>query len=165
VVAFAGCYANAGLLYDHAIWPQGHTQAEAGKRLREIDFNALWDKAASACAAKRSYLECRHLRADRLHKDSVDAAAFSPDGERIATASLDHTARLWDATGAPLSEPMRHGDAVYSVAFSPDGNRIVTASADHTARLWDTARQGVRRSRKCRSQRVSLDRTEDRLQL
>ena len=30
------------------------------------------------------------------HADSVNSAAFSPDGERVVTASADHTARLWD---------------------------------------------------------------------
>ena len=74
------------------------------------------------------------------HADGVGSLAFSPDGTRIATASWDHTARLWDAaTGKPLGEPMTHGDLVECVAFNPDGMRIATASADHTARLWDGA--------------------------
>jgi WD domain, G-beta repeat len=30
------------------------------------------------------------------HLDSVLSAAFSPDGTRVVTASLDHTARVWD---------------------------------------------------------------------
>jgi WD40 repeat protein len=32
----------------------------------------------------------------RGHQDSVFAAAFSPDGSRIVTASHDRTARIWD---------------------------------------------------------------------
>ena len=67
------------------------------------------------------------------------SAAFSPDGKRIVTASMDKTARLWDAaTGQPIGEPLKgHDGAVWSAAFSPDGKRIVTASEDKTARIWD----------------------------
>ena len=56
--------------------------------------------------------------------------AFSPDGTKIATASWDKTARLWDAaTGKPLGAPMKHDGIVLAVAFSPDGTKIATASA------------------------------------
>ena len=67
------------------------------------------------------------------------SAAFSPDGKRIVTASLDTTARVWDAeSGKPIGEPLEgHEDWVGSAAFSPDGKRIVTASRDKTARVWD----------------------------
>ena len=74
------------------------------------------------------------------HEDLVEGLAFSPDGTRIATASFDGTARVWDAsTGSPLGVPMRHRHGVLSVAFSPNGARIATASSDRTARLWDAA--------------------------
>src|SRR5213592_2743921 len=72
------------------------------------------------------------------HKDVVYSAQFSPDGQRIVTASWDKTARLWDAaSGKLIGEPMNHERMVYSAQFSPDGQRVVTASADKTARLWD----------------------------
>src|SRR5262249_39612287 len=34
------------------------------------------------------------------HEDYVGAAAWSPDGKRIVTASFDFTARVWNADGA-----------------------------------------------------------------
>jgi WD domain, G-beta repeat len=75
------------------------------------------------------------------HKDAVYSAAFSPDCQRIVTASKDKTARVWDAaTGQLIGEPLRgHSGDVRSAAFSPDGQRIVTASKDKTARIWDAA--------------------------
>jgi hypothetical protein len=36
------------------------------------------------------------------HAGPVRSAAFSPDGQRVVTASSDHTARLWDATWVTL---------------------------------------------------------------
>jgi WD40 repeat protein/TPR repeat protein len=66
------------------------------------------------------------------------AAAYSPDGTRIVTASVDKTARIWDAhSGAKLIALSGHGSAVIDAAYSPDGTRVVTASADKTARIWD----------------------------
>jgi hypothetical protein len=63
--------------------------------------------------------------------------AFSPDGSRLATASDDGTARLWDvASGKPLIVLRGHPAPVVAVAFSPDGSRLATAGADGTARLW-----------------------------
>ena len=73
------------------------------------------------------------------HQDQVVAAAFSPDGARILTASRDKTAKLWDASFGKLIASFNHQDDVKDAAFSPDGTRILTASVDKTARLWDAA--------------------------
>ncbi len=77
------------------------------------------------------------------HQGRVYAAAFSPDGARIVTASADRTARIWDArTGAKIMVLEGHGSIVDDAAYSPDGTHIVTASFDNTARVWD-ARNGA----------------------
>jgi hypothetical protein len=74
----------------------------------------------------------------------VNSAAFSPDGQRIVTASRDNTARIWDAaTGKGIAPLQGHTGAVNSAAFSPDGQRIVTASLDNTARIWDVSRSAT----------------------
>ena len=78
-----------------------------------------------------------------LHRNICSRAvtrsvAFSPEGTKLATASSDKTARLWDAaTCQPLGAPMKHDKPVSAVAFSPDGTKLATASEDSTARLWD----------------------------
>ncbi|PYI84930.1 MAG: hypothetical protein DME26_12310, partial [Verrucomicrobia bacterium] len=74
------------------------------------------------------------------HARTVQATHFSPDGRRVVTASLDHTARIWDvATGEPLTPPLRHDDQVLDARYSPDGRRVATASADGGVRIWDAA--------------------------
>jgi dipeptidyl aminopeptidase/acylaminoacyl peptidase len=76
------------------------------------------------------------------HSNQVLKARFSPDGTRVVTASLDHTARIWDvATGAQITPDLLHSDEVQEARFSPDGTRVATASKDNTARIWD-ARTG-----------------------
>ena len=74
------------------------------------------------------------------HESNVMSVAFSPDGSRIVSGSVDSTVRLWDvASGEELAVLKGHEGSVMSVAFSPDGSRIVSGSWDNTVRLWDAA--------------------------
>jgi len=74
----------------------------------------------------------------RGHTDSVNAAAFSPDGRHLITVSSDHNARLWDFSGDELASFVLEGHSrpVTSVAFAPDGRHFATSSWDKTARIW-----------------------------
>ncbi|MGO8789489.1 MAG: hypothetical protein ACLQVL_19165 [Terriglobia bacterium] len=74
------------------------------------------------------------------HRDHVLSVAWSPDGKRLATASADNTAKIWDAdSGKELLTLGGHRDIVWSVAWSPDGTRLLTGSEDRTAKVWDVA--------------------------
>jgi WD40 repeat protein len=85
---------------------------------------ALWDPAA-----KRRRL---------VIESGATALAWSPDGKRLAAASLRRVVRVHDAeSGDVLVECQGHTDTVNAVAYSPDGKWLATAGDDRTVRLWD----------------------------
>lgn len=80
----------------------------------------------------------RQILAINGHVDQVYWVAVSPDGKRIATASGDGTARVWDSqTGVELKRFVGAQKDVRAVAFSPDGRWLATGGGDTIVRLWD----------------------------
>jgi WD40 repeat protein len=73
----------------------------------------------------------------RGHRKRIVALSFSHRGNRLVTASIDGTARIWDIPSGRAIELRGHTDAVTSARFSPDDRLVATASADHDVRLWN----------------------------
>ncbi|MFN8459506.1 MAG: WD40 repeat domain-containing protein, partial [Anaerolineae bacterium] len=76
------------------------------------------------------------------HGGAVRAITYSPDGRWLATASVDHTVRLWDVsmevnTGRELAH-LPQPSLVKDLLFSPNGRWLATASDDNTVRVWAT---------------------------
>ena len=66
----------------------------------------------------------------------VNGLAFSPDGSRIAIASVDGLVRLFDAETGALRLACEVRCAVEGVAFSPDGTRLASTSWCDGVRIW-----------------------------
>lgn len=63
--------------------------------------------------------------------------AFSPNGELLASGSLDDTVWLWQVKDGKLLSTLKgHTGTVFSVTFSPDGSTLPSGSGDGTVRLW-----------------------------
>ena len=73
------------------------------------------------------------------HQAPVAALAISPDGKTLASASWDHTVRLWPLSGGAPRVLEGHQQSVNGVAFTPDGRALVTAGYDMTLRIWPLA--------------------------
>jgi WD40 repeat protein len=72
------------------------------------------------------------------HVNKGISVAFSPDGQRLASASWSGDVMLWDAqTGERLHLLSEHYHPVSALAFSPDGRRLVSACFDRSLIVWD----------------------------
>ena len=69
----------------------------------------------------------------------VHTVDFSPDGKTIATASQDHSVRIWNANDGRELMSFSHGGIVYAAVFSPNGKYIASGTdiPDRKIRIWD----------------------------
>ncbi len=76
------------------------------------------------------------------HNSSVYGVAFSKDGKRILSGSLDRRACIWDAQSQKkLLTLQGHGSLIWNVAYGPRNRYVYTAGWDGIAKMWD-ARTG-----------------------
>jgi eukaryotic-like serine/threonine-protein kinase len=120
---------NEGDLFTALLWYVEALRLDAGDPRREESHRI---RIASVLR------QCPKLLNVFSHGTMLYHAEFSPDGNKLATASNDHTARLWNLETGENTLVLPHNNEVNDVGFSQDGLQIVTSSQDKTARVWDS---------------------------
>ena len=73
------------------------------------------------------------------HTDREICLAYSPDGQTLATGSVDRRIKLWDTgTDQEIVNLSGHQGGVTCLAFSPDG-RTLASGGGGEMKFWDVA--------------------------
>src|SRR6516162_4095007 len=73
------------------------------------------------------------------HTAPIVSLAVSPDSARLASASWDHTVRIWSLADGAQQVFEGHSQNVNGVAFTPDGRSLVSVGYDRELRIWPLA--------------------------
>lgn len=120
-------------------------------RVWDLSGHQLWQ---ADVAAKLPKLFRDKISLDAAYPGAILGVAFSPDGERVATASADWPTssavgvlQRWRSdTGTPFGDPTSVDLGVMSAAFGSDesdgaGERVVTGSfSPYSVELWNATR-------------------------
>jgi len=88
--------------------------------------------------AEDEFAKFEPLHKIEAHSRYILKCLFSPDTKFLATASADHTVKLWNTKKFSLAKTLvGHTKWVWDASFSADSAYLVTGSSDGVARLWD----------------------------
>jgi serine/threonine protein kinase/WD40 repeat protein len=99
-----------------------------------------WATVADDSAIYLYDLKSCKVREFRGHLTSVWSVAFSPDGKRLASGSLDNTVAIWDVATGERLDSLPTVNHVGDVEWSPDGKQLAAGIAygKSAVQVWDT---------------------------
>lgn len=145
VISPDGLTAISGSFDSTAIrWSLPHNAAEQVLRFHSDAVNAVaWLKdgrtATAGADGRIAIWRTGKAEPDAVlegHTAPIVALAVSPDGTTLASASWDHTVRLWPLAGGAPRVLEEHSQNVNGVAFAADGRAVVSVSYDQSVRIW-----------------------------
>ena len=80
----------------------------------------------------------REIRRLTSHSEVVADLAFSPDGARLLSGSVDAAVILWDVeSGEPIHHLVGHNSYITAVAYHPGGQLAASGAGDGAVILWE----------------------------
>jgi WD40 repeat protein/transcriptional regulator with XRE-family HTH domain len=90
----------------------------------------------------------------QAHTAAVQALAFSPDEQTLATGSWDGSIKLWNLENGALLWLGQHTGSIHRLVFTPDGRTLVSGGDDAAIRLWDVSTGKHLQTLSCQSSAV-----------
>ena len=132
----------------HSAWPNGYAAGsllnllcQVHSKVEHVDFSGFTlrqSHLAGMQLIKLRMQNIRFVRSSLTHSfGGVQAIAFSPNGEIIATGDSGGNIHLWNARDQKFMGILSgHTNRVWSVVFSPDGRLLASSGEDFEIRLW-----------------------------
>ncbi len=109
---------------------------KAGKQIEKTIGVPANIKSVTISALGQITTEIQERNRLEKHNAGVVSVSFSPNGQILASASLDKTIKLWSRDGRLLNTLTGHSNAISSISFAPDSKTIASTSVDKTIKLW-----------------------------
>lgn len=120
--------------------PSGVFLASAGDDGVVLVHHRAHATQQSAFGERHSMENWMHRRPLRAHNSDVTDVAWSPDSERLASASVDNSIVVWNLrTEAAVVRLDGHKGLVKGLAWDPVGRFLASQSDDRTVRIWRTS--------------------------
>jgi serine/threonine protein kinase len=107
---------------------------EAEEADRAAKEQAHRDKAKGTTPARTRDLSFRTLNG---HSSPVWAVAFSPDGKKLISGSVDQSICMWDVASGIMIQRISEGSGIFGLAFG--NGKFASANVDFSVKIWDPA--------------------------
>ncbi|MDE0316693.1 MAG: dockerin type I domain-containing protein [Candidatus Poribacteria bacterium] len=127
-----------------ATFAQEHTSLTHGGSVQAVAYSPINSSLIASAGGNHTVklwdLEEEIVTTLGSHSETVNSIAFSPDGQRLVSASDDYTFKLWDVQGKRHLSTLSHitdnaRSQIKAVTFSSDGQKIATAGRH--VKIWD----------------------------
>ncbi len=109
--------------------------ANLARLLRENPSNSLAATRLLSSLIQRSFFVLRSPQLE--HEGEIRSLQFSPDGRRLASASMSREVHLYNAQSGELEHRLRLSAPATWASFTRDGSGLVTGTSDGQVQFWN----------------------------